>query len=76
MTFKKNFMKKMTGIIFGLALSTVLILSVPVNAASSVTSNYKIDNGYASGFMFIFNGPWKGVNLIPLGLSTISGPAQ
>ena len=43
-------MKKMTGIICGLALSTVLILSVPVNAASSVTSNYKIDNAYASGW--------------------------
>lgn len=50
MTFKKNFMKKMTGIICGLALSTVLIFSVPVNAASSVTSNYKIDFAYASGW--------------------------
>ena len=49
MTFKKNFMKKMTGIICGLALSTVLILSVPVNAASSVTSTYTIDGAYASG---------------------------
>ena len=49
MTFKKNFMKKMTGIICGLALSTVLIFSVPVNAASSVTSTYTIDGAYASG---------------------------